>query len=147
MKLLCCIDRNLHQFITIFNNFTNFVIFDEIFFNHQNYCVHVKLYLTFRHVIKHVDIDLFRYSFRKIVVAFQFKAIESSKYVKIFLRLFHVIDFSTVFVKLQEIILINSLINLQRQFDTNFKTDKLLKLLNLNFKIFQRKRFLFSNNY
>ena len=120
---------------------------DEIFFNHQNYCVHVKLYLTLRHIIKHADIDLLRYSFRKIAVAFQFETIESSKYVKAFLRLFHVIDFSTIFVKLQKTILISSLINLQKQFDTNFETDRLLKLLNLNLKIFQRERFLFSNNH
>ena len=75
-------------------------MFDEIFLNHQNYYVHVKFYLTLRHVIKHADIDLFRYSFQKIVVVFQFEAIESSKYVKTFLRLLHVIDFSTTFVKL-----------------------------------------------
>ena len=100
MKLLRYIDRNLHQLITTFNNFTNFVMSDEIFLNHQNYCVHVKLYLTLRHVIKYADIDLFRYSLRKIAVAFQFEAIESSKYVKTFLRLFHVIDSPTAFVKL-----------------------------------------------
>ena len=49
MKLFRCIDRNLHQLITTFNNFTDFVMSDEIFFNHQNYCVHVKLYLTLHH--------------------------------------------------------------------------------------------------
>ena len=147
MKLFRCIDRNLHQLIITFNNFTDFVMSDEIFFNHQNYCVHVKLYLTLRHVIKHADIDLLRYSLRKITVAFQSEAIESSKYVKTFLHLLHVIDSPTASVKLQEAILVSSLINLQKQFDTNFETDKLLKLLNLNLKIFQREHSLFSNNH
>ena len=107
----------------------------------------MKLYLTFRHIIKHVDIDLLQYSFQKIIVAFQFETTESSKYVKTFLRFFHVIDFSTTFKKLQKVILINSLINLHEQFDINFETNKFLKLLNLNFKIFQRKRTLFLNNH
>ena len=72
----------------------------------------MKLYLTFRYIIKHVDIDLLRYSLRKIVIAFQFKTIESSKYVKIFLHFLHVIDFSKTFENLQKVILVSSLINL-----------------------------------
>ena len=58
----------------------------------------------------------------------------------------HATNFLVIIMILQNVILVNNFVNFKKLKNLNFSIDKLLKLLNLNLKIFQRKRSQFSKN-
>ena len=58
----------------------------------------------------------------------------------------HATNFFVVTMILQNVILVNNFVNFKELKNSSFSIDKLLKLLNLNLKIFQRERFQFSKN-
>ena len=125
---------------------TKFFMIDEQFVNHQNFCHHVEIYLTFRYSIKIDDIELLRHAFRHVIVMFQFSTTNISKYAQTFLYTLHITDSSTSHKILQNAVLMNELINFRNAIDFNFETNRFLKLLNNNFKFFQQKRIYFSKN-
>ena len=143
MSLLRRLNEKIHASSFLCSFAIQSSIIDQKFRNHQNFCAHVKMYLTLKRAIKFADIDLLRHALRKIIVIFQTKMIETSNYAQTLLRVLHLIDSSIVTKKFQNVILINSLINLQRSVNTNFEVDKLVKLLNLHLKTFRRDRSVF----
>ena len=119
---------------------------NEHFNNHQNYCAHVEIYLTFQYAIKYANIDLLCYALHHTTVMFQTEIVETLKYEQTLLYILHLIDSAIVITWLQECMLINSLMNLQDIEDFNFELNWFLELLNNNLKTFQRKRFSFTKN-
>jgi hypothetical protein len=122
------------------------LIIDEQFNNHQNFCAHVESYLILRYAIKYVDIDLLRHALRKITVMFQSRCADTSKYAQVLLYTLHTIDSIVSVTRLQNVILMNEIVNLRDQLDSNFETDRFLKLLNNNLKSFQKERTISSKN-
>ena len=56
------------------------------------------------------------------------------------------INIQTISKKFQDIVLINCVVNLKKNFNSFFKIDKLLKLFNFIFKIFWKKYSQFFKN-
>ena len=102
--------------------------------------------MTLKHVIETVDINFLRHVLRKVTIIFQIKINDTSNYNQTFLRMLHATDFFAVIMILQNVIFVNNFVNLKKLKNLSFLIDKLLKLLNLNLKIFQRERFQFSKN-
>ncbi len=119
---------------------------DEHFNNHQNYCAHVETYLILQYAIKYANIDLLCYALRHMTVMFQTETAETLKYEQTLLYILYLIDSAIMMTRLQECMLINSLMNLQDVEDFNFELNRLLELLNNNLKTFQRKRSSFTKN-
>lgn len=121
-------------------------VVDQEMRNHQNFCSHGETYLTLKHAIKMADIGLIRYVLRKVTVMFQAKVAATPNYAKALLRMMHLVDSPAATKELQDAVLSNGLVNLQGESNTNFEVDRLLEMLNLNLKTFQRERSHFSPN-
>lgn len=119
---------------------------DQEFENHQNYCALVEIYLTLKYAIKHGDIYLLRHVLRRVAVVFQADVAGTPKYRQALLYTLHLIDTPAASTRLQDCVLMNSLVNLQGVNDSNFELDRLLELLNNSLKAFQQERSYFSKN-
>ena len=117
---------------------------DQQFQNHQNFCDHVESYLTLRYAIKYADIGLLRHALRHATVIFQASVAGTPKYAQALLYTLHAIDSSAATIRLQESILMNSLVNLRGDEESSFETARLLEILNNNLKMFQHERSYFS---
>ena len=102
--------------------------------------------MTFKHVIETADINFLRHVLRKITIIFQIKINNTLNYDQTLLHMLHATNFFAATIILQNVILANNFVNLKKLNNSSFLIDKLLKLLNLNLKIFQQKRFQFSKN-
>ena len=117
---------------------------DQQFQNHQNFCDHVESYLTLRYAIQYADIGLLRHALRHTTVIFQASVAGTPKYAQALLYTLYAIDSSAATIRLQESILMNSLVNLRGDEESSFETDRLLEILNNNLKTFQHERSYFS---
>ena len=77
-----------------------FLVIDEQFNNHRNFCHQVKLYFTLQYVIKYIDIELFRYALKRVIVIFQNS--KTFKYAQKLFWIIHICDISTTIIKLQK---------------------------------------------
>ena len=75
---------------------------------------------------------------------FQASVAGTPKYAQALLYILHAIDSSAATIRLQESILMNSLVNLRGDEESSFETDRLLEILNNNLKTFQHERSYFS---
>ena len=146
MQLLGKIGREIRIFPPSGPVDTRPPIRDQQYENHQNFCSHVETYLTLKHAIETADIGLLRHVLRKVTIIFQAKVGGTPNYGQALLRMLHATDSPAATVVLQDAILANSLVNLKGLKNSSFPTDKLLELLNLNLKTFQRERSQFSKN-
>ena len=63
---------NMSLKMSFFNEFIKkkSSIKNKQFNNYLNFCYYVEIYLIFRYVIKHVNIELFCYAMRRITIIF-----------------------------------------------------------------------------
>ncbi len=146
LQVLNSISDKIHWFSIMTKVIVESSACDEHFNNHQNYCAYVETYLTLWYAIKYANIDLLRYALRYMTVMFQTETIETLKYKQTLLYILHLTDSTIAMTRLQECMLINSLMNLWSIEDFNFELNWLLELLNNNLKMFQRKQFSFTKN-
>ncbi len=146
LQVLNSISDRIHWFSLMTKVVVESSACDEHFNNHQNYCAHVETYLILQYAIKYANIDLLCYALRHMTVMFQTETAETLKYEQTLLYILYLIDSAIMMTRLQECMLINSLMNLQDVEDFNFELNRLLELLNNNLKTFQRKRSSFTKN-